>query len=139
MRHQIKGKKLNRSKPHREAMMANMIMSLLSHRTVRTTDTKAKELRRLTDRLISTAKEDTLAARRQVAKTVRNRQLVKKLFDEIVPQFKDKESGFTRVMKIGYRRGDSALISMVELMTKKPKAEKEKEKGKKGKSKSSEK
>ena len=134
MRHQIKGKKLNRTKSHRDAMMANMVMSLLDHRTVKTTDAKAKELRRLADRIISTARENTVAARRQVAKTVRDRKIVKKLFDEIAPQFKDRESGFTRVMKIGYRRGDSALISMVELMTKKPKSEKEKSKKAKSKS-----
>jgi large subunit ribosomal protein L17 len=128
MRHQIKVRKLGRPKPHREAMLANMATSLFDNRTIKTTDTKAKELRRVVDRLISTAKADDLAARRQVARTIRNKKVLKKLFEEIVPQFKERPSGFTRVLKVGYRRGDSALLSVVELLTKKPKVEKDKEK-----------
>jgi len=81
--------------------------------------------------LISTAKEDTLTARRLVAKSIKDRKVLKKLFTEIVPQFKDRPSGFSRVIKLGHRRGDSAMLSVVELLTEKPKIEKEK--GKKGK------
>lgn len=131
MRHQVKVKKLNRPKSHREAMMANMATSLFSHRMIETTEARAKELRRLVDRLISTAKADTLAARRRVARTVRDKKVLQKLFNEIIPQFKDRQSGFTRVIKVGARRGDNAMISVVELLTKKPKVEKEK--GKKDK------
>ena len=135
MRHQVKTKKLNRTKSHREAMLANMATSLLDKRMIETTDTKAKELRKVVDRLISTAKEDTVASRRQVGRTIRDRKVLKKLFDEIAPQFDKRDSGFTRVIKVGYRRGDSALMSVVELLTKKPKVEKEKaKKGKKEKS-----
>jgi large subunit ribosomal protein L17 len=130
MPHQDKVKKLNRPKAHRESMLENLAASLFEHRTIETTDTKAKELRRFSDRLISTAKKDTLAARRQVARSIRNKKVFKKLFNEIVPQFQDRDSGFTRVMKSGFRRGDGALLSIVELLTAKPKKE-EKESGKK--------
>jgi large subunit ribosomal protein L17 len=131
MRHQKKVKKLSRVKPHREAMMGNMVTSLFASRMVKTTEAKAKELRRLADRLISTAKEDSLGARRQVSKTVKDKKILRKLFTEIVPQFKNRPSGFSRVIKMGHRRGDSAMVAVVELLTEKPKIEKEK--GKKGK------
>lgn len=123
MKHQIKTKKLSRTKPHREAMLSNMAVSLFLHRTIRTTEIRAKELRRLTDRLITTAKTNDLAARRQVHSVLRNETVVKKLFDEIVPHFKDRVSGFSRVLKIGRRKGDGAELSLVELLTPKPKVE----------------
>ncbi len=128
MRHQIKVRKLGRPKPHREAMLANLATSLFANRMIKTTETKAKELRRLADRLISTAKADTLAARRQVGRTIKDKAVVKKLFSEIIPQFKNRDSGFTRVLRLGFRRGDNAMISVVELLTEKPKVEKEKTK-----------
>jgi len=131
MRHQIKVRKLSRTKPHREAMLANLATSLFDNRTIETTEAKAKELKKVADRLISTAKKDNLAARREVARTIRNKAVLQKLFNEIVPQFKERESGFTRVLRVGFRRGDNAMISMVELLTEKPKIEKEK--GKKDK------
>jgi large subunit ribosomal protein L17 len=133
MRHQVKTKKLSRTKPHREAMMANMANSLFTHRTIQTTDARAKELRRLTDRLITIAKANTVAARRHVFATLRNESIVKKLFDEIAPHFSNRPSGFTRVLKLGPRHGDGASLSLVELLTPKAevKADKEKAKGKK--------
>jgi large subunit ribosomal protein L17 len=131
--HQDKVKKLNRPKAHREAMISNLATSLFENRTLRTTEARAKELRRVADRLISTAKKDTLAARRQVAKTIRKKEVLKKLFTNIVPQFKDRDSGFTRVMKVGFRRGDASAISMVELLTKPEIGEAEKKKAKKKK------
>jgi len=124
MPHQNKVKKLSRTKPHREAMMRNMASSLIQHRVIETTEAKAKELRRVVDRVISTAKQDTLSARRQVAKTIQNKEAFKKLFSEIVPQFDKRDSGFTRVLKVGYRRGDSAAISRVELLVEAPKEDK---------------
>ena len=133
MRHQIKVRKLSRPKPHREAMLANLATSLFDNRTIQTTETKAKELKRIVDRLISTAKKDTLSARRQVARTIRDKKVFKKLFNEIIPQFKERDSGFTRVLRVGFRRGDAAMISMVELLTEKPKVDKDKEKAKKEK------
>ena len=125
MAHQDKVKKLNRPKPHREAMLANMATSLFENRMIRTTDARAKELRRVADRLISIAKKDNLSARRQVARTIRNKQILKKLFSDIAPQFTNRSSGFTRVLKVGPRRGDNADISVVELLTSKPKETKE--------------
>ena len=131
MKHQVKTKKLSRTKPHREAMMSNMAVSLFTHRTIRTTEAKAKELRRIADRLITTAKINTVAARRNVFATLRNETVVKKLFDEIAPHFSDRQSGYTRVLKVGIRHGDGAAISLVELLTPKPEVTTEKEKGKK--------
>ena len=130
MGHHDKIKKLGRTKPHREAMLANMAMSLFKHRLIKTTDAKAKALRPVVDRLISTAKKDTLAAKRQVAKTIRQKDIFKKLFEEIVPQLGDRDSGYTRVIKLGVRRGDGAPISVVELLTDKPKEETDKKKKK---------
>lgn len=97
-----------------------MAMSLFTHRVIKTTDAKAKALKPLVDRLISTAKQDTLHAKRQVARTVKNKTVFKKLFAEIIPQFAERESGFSRVVKLGVRRGDGAPISVVELLTEKP-------------------
>jgi large subunit ribosomal protein L17 len=133
MGHRDKVHKLGRTKSHREAMLANMAMSLFLHRVIKTTDSKAKALRPLVDRLISTAKKDTLASKRLVARTIDQKQVFKKLFKEIVPQFGDRTSGFTRVIKLGVRRGDGAPMSVVELLTEKPKVETDKKKAKKAK------
>jgi len=131
MGHRDKGKKLGRTKSHREAMLANMAMSLFTHRVIKTTDAKAKALKPLVDRIISTAKKDTLTAKRQVARTIRQKPVFKKLFTEIVPHFTERDSGFTRIVKLGVRRGDGAPISVVELLTPRPVVEDKK--GKKGK------
>jgi len=85
------------------------------------------------DKLITTAKKDTLAARRQVAKTIHVKEIFKKFFEDVVPQFKDRNSGFTRVIKLGVRRGDGASLSIVELLTEKPPEKKETKEKKKGK------
>ncbi len=132
MGHRDKVKKLGRTASHRDAMMANMAMSLFTHRMIKTTDAKAKALRPLVDRLISTAKQNTLHAKREVARTVKNKEVFKKLFAEIIPQFSERNSGFSRVIKLGVRRGDGAPMSVVELMIEKPK-EAADAKGKKGK------
>ncbi|HOD66688.1 MAG TPA: 50S ribosomal protein L17 [candidate division Zixibacteria bacterium] len=134
MGHQDKIAKLGRTKSHREAMLRNMAMSLFEHRVIKTTDAKAKALRPLVDRLITNAKKGTLASKREVARTVHQKRIFKKLFAEIVPQFEDRASGFTRVVKLGVRRGDGAALSVVELLTERPKEEPVK-KAKKGKEK----
>lgn len=134
MGHQDKVKKLGRTKPHKEAMLANMAMSLFTHRMIKTTDARAKALRPVVDRLISTAKKDTLASKRQVARTIHIKKVFKKFYEEIVPQFSERDSGFTRVMKLGVRRGDGAPMSVVELLTARPE-EKTETKGKKAKAK----
>lgn len=132
MGHRDRVTKLGRTRAHREAMLANMATSLITHRTIKTTDAKAKALRPIVDRLIATAKKDTLTAKRQVARTIKDKKAFKKLFDEIVPQFADRDSGFSRVLKLGNRRGDGAPMSLVELLTEKPP---EKDEGKKKKKK----
>lgn len=131
MGHRDRVIKLGRTTAHREAMLANMATSLITHRTIKTTDAKAKALRPLVDRLIATAKKDTLTAKRQVARTIKDKKAFKKLFDEIVPQFSDRDSGFLRVLKLGVRRGDGAPMSLVELLTEKPPEEDEGKKKKK--------
>jgi len=133
MGHQDKVKKLGRTKPHREAMLANMAMSLFTHRQIKTTDAKAKALRPLVDRIITTAKKDTVASRRQVAKTIHVKEAYQKLYDDILPQFSDRESGFCRVVKLGVRKGDGAPVSVVELLTAKPKKAEGDKKAKKAK------
>ena len=117
MGHQDKTRKLGRTKPHREAMLANMAMSLLQHRVIKTTDARAKALRPVVDRLITTAKKGTLASKRLVAKTIHVKEVFKKLYDEILPNLQDRTSGYTRVVKLGVRRGDGAPLSVVELLT----------------------
>jgi large subunit ribosomal protein L17 len=134
MGHRDKTVKLNRTKPHREAMLANMAISLLTHRVIRTTDAKAKALKPVIDRIISTAKKNDLSAKRQVARKVHDKKVFKKLFDEIVPQFEGRNSGFSRIIKLGVRRGDGAPMSVVELLIEAPETASGKdEKGKKGK------
>ena len=130
MGHRDKVKKLGRTKAHRDAMLSNMAMSLFEHRVIKTTDAKAKALRPVVDRIITNAKKETLASKRLVAKTVHEKKVFKKLFDEILPNLTDRISGYTRVIKLGVRRGDGAPISVVELLTPPPKVETDK-KGKK--------
>ena len=120
MGHQDKTVKLNRTKSHREAMLSNMAMSLFTHRLIRTTDARAKALRPIVDRLITNAKKNTLASRRQVAETVHVKDVFKKLYTEILPHFENRTSGFTRVIKLGVRRGDGAEMSVIELLTPRP-------------------
>jgi large subunit ribosomal protein L17 len=115
MRHLKSGRKLNRSAPHRRAMFRNMVTSLLWNEHLQTTDAKAKELRRWADRMITLGKRGTLHARRQAASFVRSRRVVMKLFEEIAPRFHERPGGYTRVVKLGTRRGDSAPMSMIEL------------------------
>ena len=131
MGHRDKTVKLGRTASHRDAMLSNMAASLFKHRVITTTDAKAKALRPVVDRIIATAKQDTLAAKRQVARTIQEKDVFKKLFSEIVPQFSDRDSGFTRVIKSGFRRGDGAPMAVVELLTEKPSEKTDDKKSKK--------
>ena len=115
MRHLKAGRKLNRTSAHRKAMYRNLVTSLLWHERIETTDAKAKELRRFTDRMVTLGKRGTLHARRQALSFVRSRRVVAKLFDEIANRFRDRPGGYTRVTKIGPRRGDAAPVSVIEL------------------------
>jgi len=117
MRHRVAGRKLSRHTQHRELMFRNMLVSLLQYERIKTTLAKGKELRNWADRIISLGKKGTLHARRQAFALLRNEGIVKKLFDEIAPKFKDREGGYTRVYKLGWRQGDGAPLSLVELVT----------------------
>jgi large subunit ribosomal protein L17 len=123
MRHLKSGRKLNRTASHRWALMRNLVTSLLRDERIRTTDPKAKELRRWADRVISLGKQGTLHARRQALGIVQDKAVVRKLFDSLAPRFKDRAGGYTRIVKIGWRHGDAAPISLVELVGETAKAE----------------
>jgi large subunit ribosomal protein L17 len=116
MRHLKSGRKLSRSSSHRWALMRNLITSLLREEKIRTTEPKAKELRRWADRVITLGKQGSLHARRQALGIVQDKSVVRKLFDTIAPRFKDRPGGYTRIIKIGWRRGDAAPVSLIELV-----------------------
>ena len=116
MRHRKKGRKLNRTSSHRKAMFANMAASLIEHEQIITTLPKAKELRGVADKLITLGKRGDLHARRQAVSRIRNVDQVKKLFDVLGPRYKDRNGGYTRVLKAGFRYGDNAPLAVIELV-----------------------
>lgn len=109
-------RKLGRTSPHRRAMLRNIVTSLLREGRIETTETRAKELRRLADQMITLAKRGDLHARRQALAYVMDETVVKKLFDEIGPRYADRAGGYTRLIKTGYRRGDGSPMVIVELV-----------------------
>jgi large subunit ribosomal protein L17 len=132
MRHRKAGLKLNRTSSHRDAMFRNMVTSLFKYERIRTTDTKAKGLRRWADHLITLAKRGDLHARRQALSIIREKDVVYKLFGEANERFGSMSGGYTRIIKLGRRPGDAALVSIIELVTpEKEKSKKKKTKGKK--------
>lgn len=128
MRHLKAGRKLNRTSSHRKALLRNLVTSLLQHEHLQTTDAKAKEMRRWVDRMITLGKRNTVHARRQAAAFVRGRDIVKKLFDDIAPRFASRPGGYTRITKLGSRHGDSAPVSLIELVERSDRARSEAEK-----------
>jgi large subunit ribosomal protein L17 len=116
MRHLKSGRQLSRNSSHRWALMRNLITALLREEKIQTTDPKAKELRRWADRIITLGKQGTLHARRQVLGIVQDKSVVRKLFDTLGPRFKDRPGGYTRIIKLGLRRGDAAQMSLIELV-----------------------
>ncbi len=116
MRHRKAGVKLNRTSSHRKAMFRNMVTSLFKYERIQTTDAKAKELRRWADHIITLAKRGDLHARRQALSIVREKDVVHKLFSEAGERFGAMEGGYTRIVKVGRRRGDAAPISIIELV-----------------------
>lgn len=122
MRHHIAGRKLNRTASHRRALFANMAAALIKHEQVVTTLPKAKELRRVTDRLITLAKRGNLHSRRLAVSRIRDEAMVKKLFDVLGPRYKERSGGYTRVLRAGYRYGDSAPMAVIELVDRDPEA-----------------
>ncbi len=116
MRHQKSGRKLNRNSAHRKAMFRNMASSLFEHEIIKTTVPKAKELRRVAEPLITLAKEDSVAHRRQAFDRLRDRDVVTKLFNELGPRYAERPGGYLRIMKCGFRAGDNAPMAYVELV-----------------------
>lgn len=122
MRHAKSGRKLNRTASHRKAMFANMAAALIKHEQIVTTLPKAKELRPIAEKLITLAKRGDLHARRQAVSQVRDEAQVKKLFDVLGERYKERNGGYTRVLKAGFRYGDSAPMAVIELVDRDPSA-----------------
>ena len=114
MRHLKAGRKLNRTAAHRKALLRNLLKALVLREQVRTTDAKAKELRCWADRMVTLGKKNSVHARRLAFAYLGSRKLVQRLFDEVAPRFHGRAGGYTRVLKIGPRRGDAAPVSLVE-------------------------
>jgi len=116
MRHQKSGRRLNRNSSHRKAMFSNMANSLFDHEIIKTTLPKAKELRRVAEPLITMAKEDSVANRRQAFARLRDKAVVGKLFNELGPRYETRPGGYTRILKCGFRSGDAAPMAYIELV-----------------------
>ena len=116
MRHKKVNAKLNRTAAHRKALYSNVAICLFEHKQIKTTSAKAKAVRKTVDRLITFAKRGTLADRRQVLRTIRDKSVVKNLFDEIAPTYKERHGGYTRIIKLGRRKGDGAEMALLELV-----------------------
>ena len=116
MRHGMSGRKLNRSSSHRKAMFSNMVISLLDHEQITTTLPKAKELRRVADKMITLGKRGDLHARRQAASRLKQDMHVAKLFEVLGPRYKERSGGYVRVLKAGFRYGDMAPMAIVEFV-----------------------
>lgn len=122
MRHGKSGRKLNRTASHRKAMFANMAAALIKHEQIVTTLPKAKELKPIADKLITLAKRGDLHARRQAISQIRDKDMVKKLFDTLGERYTDRQGGYTRVLKAGFRFGDNAPMAVIELVDRDPEA-----------------
>jgi large subunit ribosomal protein L17 len=116
MRHLHKGRKLHRTSSHRKALLRNLTISILTHERIETTEAKAKEARRLIERVITWGKRGDIHARRLAARQVGSRTLVKKVFDEIAPRYRERPGGYTRIIKTGFRPGDNAPMAVLELV-----------------------
>lgn len=116
MRHNKSGRRLGRNSSHRSAMMRNMVTSLIMHEKITTTDARAKELRKIAEKMITLGKRGDLHARRQALAVMRERKAVAKLFDMVAPRYKERPGGYTRIFKVGSRLGDNAPMAIVELV-----------------------
>jgi large subunit ribosomal protein L17 len=117
MRHRSSGRHLGRPTGHRESMLANLAASLMRHERIKTTLPKAKELRRVAEPLITLAKRDSVARRRLAFARLRDREVVTKLFNDLGPHYRERPGGYLRIIKAGYRHGDSAPVAVVELVS----------------------
>ena len=116
MRHGLAHRKLNRTASHRKAMFANMASSLIKHEQIKTTLPKAKELRPIVEKLVTLAKKGDLHARRQAISKIRDKDMVKKLFDTLGPRYQERNGGYIRIMKAGFRYGDNAPVAVIEFV-----------------------
>ena len=116
MRHRKKGRSLSRTASHRRATLRNMATSLFRHERIETTEAKAKELRPFAERLITLARRGDLHARRLAGRNIADREVLGKLFDDLGPRFAERPGGYTRVLKLGARRGDGADMALIELV-----------------------
>jgi large subunit ribosomal protein L17 len=116
MQHNRAGRKLRRTTSHRLAMFSNQLDSLMTHERIQTTLSKAKELRPLAEKLITRAKKDDLAARRHVSRWIPDRTTIKRVFETIAPRFVDRPGGYTRILRLGARKGDAAEVAILEFV-----------------------
>ncbi|MGE0109567.1 MAG: 50S ribosomal protein L17 [Bdellovibrionales bacterium] len=116
MRHNMSGRKLNRTSSHRKAMFANMAAALIKHEQIKTTLPKAKDLRPIVEKLITFSKKGGLADRRRAISIIRDKEMVAKLFDTLAARYKDRNGGYTRVLKAGVRYGDAAPMAIIEFV-----------------------
>ena len=116
MRHAKRGRKLGRDAAHRRALLGTMAGQVIAHGRIKTTAPKAKEIRGVVDRLITIAKKDDLAARRQAVKVLKDKTVVRKLFEDVAPDLGDRNSGYTRILKLGPRLGDGAETVYLKLV-----------------------
>jgi large subunit ribosomal protein L17 len=130
MHHGKTGSKLGRSSSHKEAMLRNMVTSVIKYERIRTTDSKAKELKKVAEKMITLGKKGSLHARRQALAVVRDKDMVGKLFGELTERYRNRPGGYTRIVKAGYRFGDNAPVSILEFITDEKKKEKAKPKTK---------
>lgn len=116
MRHGLAHRKLNRTSEHRKAMFANMAASLIEHEQIVTTLPKAKELRPIMEKLVTLAKKGDLSSRRRAISKIRNKDMAKKLFDVLGPRYEERNGGYVRIMKAGFRHGDNAPMAVIEFV-----------------------
>lgn len=116
MRHLKAGRKLGRTSSHLKATLRNLVTSFIEHEKIETTDAKAKELRRLAEKMVTLGKRGDLHARRQALSVISNKKVVKKLFEIVAPRYVNRNGGYTRIMKVGRRLGDNAPLSIIELI-----------------------
>jgi len=139
VRHQIKGKKLNRNSSQRKALFRNLLQALFLHEEIKTTLAKAKVIKRIADKLISKSKNRSLSVRRQLLAFFPDKKIAKKLIDDIGPRFKERNSGFTKIVRTNRRKGDNVIMAKIELVEKKkeqPKTDSSQDKNKKDSKKS---
>jgi large subunit ribosomal protein L17 len=116
LRHRIAGRKLSRPTAHRMSMLRTAVTDLLRHETLQTTDAKAREIRRMAEKIITRGKTNTLHSRRLAAAVLRDKKVLSKLFDELGTRYEDRPGGYTRIVKLGSRKGDAAPMAIIELM-----------------------